>query len=62
MSNDNWQDNSNQAAQLTANGLAPTNPLESAISTSLLPGTYSAIVGEKNGVIGVGLVEVYNLP
>jgi glucose/arabinose dehydrogenase len=62
MSNDNWQDNPNQAAQLTANGLAPTNPLESAILTSLLPGTYSAIVGEKNGVVGVGLVEVYNLP
>ncbi|MEN3369700.1 MAG: hypothetical protein V7609_1843 [Verrucomicrobiota bacterium] len=62
MSNNNWQDDPNQAAQLTANGLAPTNLLESAILTSLVPGTYSAIVGERNGSIGVGLVEVYNLP
>jgi glucose/arabinose dehydrogenase len=62
MSNDNWQDNPSQAAQLTANGLAPGNRFESAISTSLLPGMYSAIVGEKNGATGVGLIEVYNLP
>lgn len=60
--NDNWQDDSNQAAQLTANGLAPTNPRESAISTSLVPGMYSAIVGERNNGTGIGLIEVYNLP
>ena len=28
--NDNWQDDATSAAQLTAHGLAPTNPLESA--------------------------------
>lgn len=60
--NDNWQDDSNQAAQLMANGLAPTNPRESAISTSLVPGMYSAIVGERNNGTGIGLIEVYNLP
>ncbi|MEY2494293.1 MAG: hypothetical protein QOJ45_785 [Verrucomicrobiota bacterium] len=59
--NDNWQDDPNQAAQLMANGLAPTNFREAAISTSLVPGTYSAIVAEKNGATGVGLIEVYNL-
>lgn len=62
LANDNWQDDPNQAAQLTANGLAPANFREAAISTSLVPGTYSAIVGDKNGATGVGLVEVYNLP
>jgi glucose/arabinose dehydrogenase len=60
--NDNWQDDGSQAARISANGLAPTNPLESAVFASLLPGTYTAIVAGKNGGTGVGLVEVYNLP
>jgi hypothetical protein len=62
MANDNWQENSTQASQISASGLAPTNPMESAIAISLLPGTYTAIVAEKNGGSGIGLVEVYNLP
>jgi hypothetical protein len=60
--NDNWQDDANQAALLSSSGLAPGNPQESAVATSLLPGTYTAIVAGKNGGTGVGLVEVYNLP
>jgi glucose/arabinose dehydrogenase len=60
--NDNWQENSNQAAQISASGLAPGNPQESAIAISLLPGMYTAIVAGKDGGTGVGLVEVYNLP
>jgi hypothetical protein len=53
IANDNWQDNPNQAAQISASGLAPSNPLESAVATSLVPGTYTAIVAGKNGAIGV---------
>jgi glucose/arabinose dehydrogenase len=60
--NDNWQDDTNQAAQISGSGLAPGNPQESAIATSLLPGMYTAIVAGKNAGTGVGLVEVYNLP
>jgi glucose/arabinose dehydrogenase len=60
--NDNWQENADQAAQISASGLAPSNPLESAVAISLVPGTYTAIVSGKNGGVGVGLVEVYNLP
>lgn len=60
--NDNWQDDANQAAQISANGLAPGNAQESAVATSLVPGTYTAIVSGKGGATGVGLVEVYNLP
>ena len=41
---------------------APTNPRESAILTSLVPGMYSAIVSEKTNGTGIGLIEVYNLP
>jgi glucose/arabinose dehydrogenase len=58
-SNDNWQDDATQAAAITASGLAPTNSLESAISTSLAPGNYTAIIAGKNGGTGIGLIEVY---
>lgn len=62
IANDNWQSDSAQAAQISANGLAPSNPVEAAVATSLLPGTYTAVVAGKNGGVGVALVEVYNLP
>src|SRR5438309_10660969 len=60
-SNDNWQDDAGQAALITSYGLAPTNNLESAIAISLGPGSYTAIVADKNGQTGVGLVEIYDL-
>ena len=46
-SNDNWQDDRDQAARIRAANLAPSNPLESAISASLAPGNYTAIVTRK---------------
>jgi hypothetical protein len=58
--NDNWQDDSVQAAQLTALGLAPQNPNESGIVTTLQPGAYTAILAGKNGGTGLGLVEIYD--
>ena len=57
--NDNW--NSPPAPDIEATGLAPTNPLESAIIATLDPGLYTAIVTGKNGGTGVGLVEAYDL-
>ena len=62
VSNDNWQDDSDQAAKITASGVAPTNPLESAIYAELPPGNYTAVVAGKDGATGVALVEVYHLP
>ena len=62
IANDNWQDNAAAAGQISASGLAPSNPAESALATSLLPGMYTAIVAGKNGGTGIGVVEVYNLP
>lgn len=59
---DNWQDDPNQAAQITASGLAPTNSLESAIAANLAPGNYTAIVAGKNNGTGIGVVEVYVNP
>ena len=58
--NDNWQ-TSSQAAQITALGLAPQNPLESAIYGSVTPGSYTAVVSGKGSATGIALVEIYNL-
>ncbi len=60
VSNDNWKDE--QEPDLVATGLEPTNDSEAAIVSTLPPGPYTAIVQGKNGVGGVGLVEVYELP
>jgi hypothetical protein len=60
LQNDNWQDDSAQAAQLTALGLAPTNSKESALVAPLQPAAYTAILAGKNQGTGVGLVEVYD--
>jgi hypothetical protein len=59
--NDNWQDDSASAAQLTARGLAPKNSLESGIFASLPAGAFTAILVGKNGGSGIGLVEIYNV-
>ena len=60
ISNNDWQDNLAQAAELTAAGLAPTNNLESGIATTLAPGLYTALLAELNNGTGIGLVEVYD--
>lgn len=58
---DNWQDNSAQAQELTNDGLAPSDPNEAAIAASLAPGAYTVLLSGKNGTTGIGLVEVYDL-
>ena len=60
ISNNDWHDNPVQASDLIAAGLAPTNDLESGISTTLPPGTYTALLAGLNDGTGVGLVEVYD--
>jgi len=59
-SNNNWQDDPAQAAELTAAGLAPSNNLESAIAATLPPGLYTALLAGRNNGTGNGLVEVYD--
>ena len=60
-SNDNWQQDSAQAAEIQQAGLAPANALESAIAVTLAPGAYTAILSGANGTTGNGLVEVYHI-
>ena len=59
-SNNDWQDNAAQAAELTAAGLAPTNSLEAGIAATLPPGLYTALLAGLNNGTGIGLVEVYD--
>ena len=62
ISNDDWQDDPVQAAQLSAHGLAPQDAKESGIFASLPPGTFTAILAGKNGGTGIGLAEIYAVP
>ncbi|HEX8679035.1 MAG TPA: hypothetical protein VF683_03705, partial [Chthoniobacterales bacterium] len=55
--NDNWQ--SEQAQQIGATALAPTDGREAAIVATLPPGSYTAIVRGVNGSTGVALIEAY---
>ena len=57
--NDDWA--TTQGFEIFGTGIAPPASLESAIVTTLTNGSYTAIVQDRNGNSGVGLVEVYNL-
>jgi hypothetical protein len=60
--NDNWQDDSADAALLTTHNLALQDSKESGIVATLQPGTsYTAILAGKNDAAGVGLIEVYDI-
>jgi len=61
VSNDDWQDDPVSASELAFLGLAPSDPRESGIFTSLPPGSFTAILAGKNGGTGIGLVEAYAL-
>jgi hypothetical protein len=61
IANDNWQDDPVSAAQLSAHSLAPRDSLESGIFTPLPSGAFTAILAGKNGGVGIGLVEIYNV-
>ncbi len=56
--NDDWETNQ---AEIQATNLAPSDPRESAIVATLSPGSYTAIMSGKNGEIGIGLAEIYDL-
>jgi hypothetical protein len=60
--NDNWQDDPAQSAQIQAAGLAPGHAAEAALIQTVSPGQYTAIVRGSGGTTGVGLVEAYNIP
>jgi hypothetical protein len=61
ITNDDWESDAVSATNLILFNLAPSNPKEAAIFTSLPPGTFTAILAGKGGGTGIGIVEVYNL-
>ena len=58
--NDDWESDPG-AAELTAEGLAPSDPGESATVQTLDPGVYTVVAAGKDATTGIGLVEVYDL-
>ena len=58
--NDDWQTDPG-AAEITANGLAPGNPVESATVQTLAPGSYTVVATGKDSTSGLSLVEAYDL-
>jgi hypothetical protein len=67
-SNDDWQTTtlggiitSSQVSDIQNSGHAPTAASESAIIADLQTGKYTAIVRGVNNIVGVALVEVYDL-
>lgn len=59
-SNDNWMDDLNMQSVID-NGLAPSDPSESALFKILPQGTYTAILSGVGGTTGIGLVETYDV-
>ncbi|HXM32053.1 MAG TPA: hypothetical protein VN921_00250, partial [Chthoniobacterales bacterium] len=58
-SNNDWQDT--QKAQITASGLAPADPRESAIFATLPAGNYTAVALSGDHTTGIAVVEVYSV-
>ena len=59
--NDNWQTDGHTLIE--ENGLAPSDPSESAaLLTNLAPGAYTVVVTGKNSTEGISLAEVYEIP
>ena len=66
--NDDWQTTqiggvitADQVAEIQNSGLAPSDPLESALIATLPPGSYTAIVSGVNNTMGIALAEVNDL-
>ncbi|MGI8432007.1 MAG: hypothetical protein ACR2MW_06950, partial [Chthoniobacterales bacterium] len=57
--NDNWK--STQPAAIIATGIPPNDDREAALVITLAPGAYTAVMHGKNGGVGTGLVEAYDL-
>ena len=58
VSNDNWNV---PGEEVSALGLAPTDSREAALVTTLVPGSYTAIVSGKASAAGVALFDLYDL-
>jgi hypothetical protein len=56
--NDDWK---TDQQNVESTGLAPSNDRESALVTTLNPGTYTVVMRGKDNSSGIGVVEVYDV-
>ena len=61
VANEDWQDNPEQANELSQSDFAPRDSSEAAVILRVPPGAYTAIVSSADGSTGVALVEAYDL-
>jgi hypothetical protein len=61
LANNDWQDNTTQAAEITTCGLALPNAREAAIAATLSPGLYTALLAGLDSGTGIGVVEIYDI-
>ncbi len=66
--NDNWRVSqrggvvtNDQAAEIQATNLAPSDDAESALIATVVPDAYTSVVSGVNGTTGIGLAEVYDV-
>ncbi|MFA5264905.1 MAG: hypothetical protein WC378_13865 [Opitutaceae bacterium] len=59
--NDDWVNDPNQA-ELGASQYRPVSFVEPGFIVTLAPGPYTAVIQPQDGVQGVGMVEVYEMP
>jgi cyclophilin family peptidyl-prolyl cis-trans isomerase len=59
--NDDWMNSADKTA-IQNSGLAPTDPKESAVLQTLMPGQYTVVVRGAGNTTGVASVQVYQLP
>ena len=57
--NDNWKET--QRAEIEATQIPPRDDRESAIIRSLTPGAYTAVVRGKGDLVGLALIEAYQV-
>jgi hypothetical protein len=58
--NDNWRES--QPAELQSVRLVPNDAREAALTETVGPGNYTAIVRGISGATGIGLVEIFTIP
>lgn len=58
---DNWRDDADQAIRIWRAGYAPSTSMEPAMSVTLAPGNYTAIVRGSGNTSGVALFEAYQV-
>jgi hypothetical protein len=61
MSNTGWQNSPSNIFGLPVTKLQPSNPGDSALLATVVPGNFTVILKSPSGGTGTGLIEVYDV-